>query len=85
MSGIRTNSGKTLNEQWKVFARHALYSKDGNWYMPLERYPGALFDPNGYVVFKTEADFLNCAYLSIGDTVHVPDGISAIPGYRKMR
>lgn len=79
-------SGSILNRDWGVNARHALYREDGRWYHLLERFPGALFDANGYVIFQTEYEFLNCSYLSIGDEVNVkhPKGISAIPGYVRV-
>jgi hypothetical protein len=78
-------TGARLNERWGVGAAHALYIHDGHWYHPLRRFPGALFDRNGYVVFQTEADFRNCPYLSIGKDVSVPKpGISAIPGYVRV-
>ncbi len=85
LSRAKTNYGKVLNEQFRVGAKHALYHKDGTWYMPLERFPGALFDPNGYVLFPTEKDFLECGYIKIGRRVQVPSGISRIPGYKRMR
>ena len=85
MSGTRTDSGEALNAKWKVGARQALYHKDGQWYMPLHRFPGAFFDPNGYVVFKTESDYLRCGYLRIGKRVNVNGGIWSIPGYRRMK
>jgi hypothetical protein len=57
--------------------------------MPLTRFPGALADPNGYVVFKKEEDLQNCdgikfrgkgtANLRIG----VPRGISKLLDYVK--
>lgn len=77
----RTNSGRTLNEQWKVNARHALYHKDGNYYNHLRYFPGALFDPYGYVLFKSESEYLKAASLQHGTQLHVPDGIASIPGY----
>jgi hypothetical protein len=78
-------TGARLNKQWGVGAAHALYIHDGHWYHPLKRFPGALFDENGYVVFQTEADFRNCPYLSIGKDVSVPKpGISAMPGYVRV-
>jgi len=46
--------GRDLNELWQVGALHALYREDGKWYEHLERFPGALFDYNGYVIFKTK-------------------------------
>ena len=49
MPGI---TGRNLNEKWKVGAKHALYHKDGTWYERLEKFPGALFDPYGYILFE---------------------------------
>jgi len=77
----RNLSGKELNELWGVGAKHALYREDGKWYHRLREFPGALFDANGYVVFETEKDYLECEYLQITQHIHVPKGISAIPGY----
>lgn len=85
MSGVRTNTGRNLNEEWGVGARHALYHKDGNWYMPLERFPGAYFDPLGYVLFRTQKEYEGCSHLSIGMRVQVHGGISKIPGYRRVK
>lgn len=85
MSAMKTNSGNSLNLKWNVGARHALYHKDGKWFMPLERFPGALFDPNGYVLFKTKDELLNCKHLSIGERINVPFGISNLSGYIKVR
>ena len=48
MSGTPTNYGKFLNTQWNVGARHALYHREGTFYMPPEQFPAALFDENGH-------------------------------------
>lgn len=85
MSGKRTDSGRRLNKEWRVGAQHALYHKDGNWYMPLERFPGAYFDPYGYVVFRTQKDYEGCENLSIRMRVQVHGGISKIPGYKRVK
>lgn len=78
-------TGARLNVLWGVGARHALYIYDGHWYHQLERFPGALFDENGYLLFQTEAEFRNCRHISIGKDVSVPKpGISAIPGYVRV-
>jgi hypothetical protein len=82
---VRSNGGESLNREWNVGARHSLYHRDGTFYMPLERFPGAYFDPNGYVLFRTEREYVSSPYLSIGERVNVRDGISSIPGYRKMK
>ena len=83
----RRITGRLLNEEWGVNARHALYREDGRWYHVLERFPGALFDANGYIVFDTERTFRSCSYLSIGDEVNVSGsrGIAAIPGYQRVK
>lgn len=79
------DTGRSLNREWRAGARHALYHGDGTWYHVLERFPGAFFDRHGYVLFQTEAAFLNCSDLSIGEHVNVRGGISSIPGYRRLR
>ncbi len=84
MAHYKELRGKDLNQLWEVGAKHALYSKDGKWYHLLRTFPGALFDANGYVVFKTEEDYLKCEYLKIAKHIHVPKGISAIPGYVRI-
>jgi 5-methylcytosine-specific restriction protein A len=73
--------GKQLNEEWKVGARHALFSRDGTWYENLERFPGALFDPKGYVLFKTQGEYRRNAHIKIGKKTNVAGGIASIPGY----
>lgn len=77
----RTASGKQLNIRWGVGASHALYHKDGNWYNHLTRFPGALFDPHGYVLFETEVEYESSPYLQHGTELHVPQLLSAMPGY----
>lgn len=84
-SGYKTNSGEALNREWDVGARHALYHKDGTFYMPLERFPGAYFDTRGYVLFKTEEEYLKDPNLTIGERVNVREGISSLPGYVRKK
>lgn len=83
--GHRTNTGRHLQKLWGIPAVHVLYHRGGNWYRLLERFPGALADPNGFVLFQAEADFQNCAYLEIDQHVHVPSGVSKMPGYKRVR
>jgi len=77
-------SGRSLNELWGVGARHALYHRDGMWYNNLARFPGALFDPNGYVVFATEQAYRSSRHLRIAQETNVANGISSIPEYVRM-
>lgn len=70
-----------MNHEWAVGAAHALYREDGRWYEHLERFPGALFDAGGYIVFWTKEDYQNCPQLRHGKKLNVTGGISSIPGY----
>ncbi len=77
-------NGKKLSKRWNVDVRHKLYHRDGTFYENLSDFPGALFDPNGYIVFKSEQEYINCTYLNIGQKLNVSQGISSIPGYKRM-
>jgi len=77
-------TGDILARRWKVVVRHALYHKDGTWYNNLKRFPGALFDPKGYVVFRTEEEYRRCPNVSIGEETNVRPHISSILGYVRM-
>jgi hypothetical protein len=79
------DNGAHLNELWKIGAEQTRFRETGTFYMPLNRFPGALCDSNGFILFKTEADYRNCSYLRIGSRLSVPRGISKIPGYVRMR
>ena len=46
---------------------------------------GALFDKNGYILFLSENEYLNCGYLKHGIEVHIKDGIFSIPNYIKVK
>ena len=82
---INRDKALRLNEQWRVGASQARYSDDGHWYAALQRFPAALFDANGYVLFESKADYDSSPHLSIGKQISVPKpGISGIPGYVRM-
>jgi hypothetical protein len=73
-----------LNEAWRVGAVQSRYSDDGHWYARVTRFPAALFDRNGYVLFATEQEYLS-ASMSIGKQISVPKpGISALPSYVRL-
>ncbi|MCL5429797.1 MAG: hypothetical protein M1347_08390 [Chloroflexi bacterium] len=79
-------TGEQLNKEWEVNAAHALYNHEGKWYHYLERFPGALFDSNGYILFQSKENYENNPWLRFGEDVHIEgDGISAIPGYVRMK
>lgn len=62
----RTGSGRALNEKWKVGAQHARYHGAGIWFHARERFPAALFDTTGYIVFDTKEDSATCPGVHIG-------------------
>ena len=74
-------NGSTLSRRWNVSVRHALFSETGNWYHHLKKFPGALFDSKGYLLFETEEDYRTCGSLSIKQDIWVPHGIASAPGY----
>ena len=84
MSNNKRITGKLLNDRWNVGAKHALYHKDGEWYHKLRRFPGALFDSHGYVLFATKEEYQKSPFLSIGEELHVNPNIAAMPGYRQV-
>lgn len=78
-------SGRQLNEEWKVGARHALYHRHGRWFNNLQRFPGALFDPSGYALFESKNEYLNCSGVSVKQETNVPGGIESLPNYQRMK
>lgn len=80
----REKAGR-LNAAWGVGAAQVRYSDDGHWYATLERFPAALFDAHGYVLFPTQTDYEESPHLNIGKQISVPKpGISGIPGYVRV-
>lgn len=78
-------TGKKLNIEWSVNAKHSLYREDGKWFHHLIAFPGALFDKHGYILFENKEAYENCEYLQRGVELNVPNGIAQIPGYVRMR
>jgi hypothetical protein len=76
--------GKKINEILGLNAVHSLYSKDSSWYHSLSAFPGILFDPNGYVKFETEQQYLEHPSLQHRQDLHVTDGIDKLAGYIKF-
>ncbi len=69
-------------KEWGVSVLQAKYSHDGHWYSLFTRFPAALVDANGYLLFETEKQFRESPYLALGKQVSVKvPGISGVPGY----
>lgn len=84
MTGQRSNSGARLRAKWAIPAAEVKYHHAGTWFMPLKRFPGALCDPNGYVLFPTKAAYESSPYLRIGARLNVLGVIARVPGYVRM-
>lgn len=81
----RSGSGDELNIRWNVGAAQSRYHRDGKFFMPADRFPAAFFDPDGYLLFRTEREYIESPYLNIGERVNVPGGIASVPGYKRVR
>ena len=77
-------TGKYLNKRWNVGVKQALYRENGTWYHKLQRFPGALFDRHGYIVFENKQEMMECQQLQIGKQISARYGISNIPGYVRV-
>lgn len=71
----------SLSKNWQVEAKQAYFHSEGKQYQLLKEFPGAFFDAEGYILFQTEADFLQNPHMEIGQDVNIPGGIASIPGY----
>ncbi len=84
LASYRISSGEDCRRIWKLPVQKAYYHKDGNWYMPLHEFPGALCDPHGYVLFNTREEYKRSTCLRHGVRLHVKHGISAMSNYQRM-
>ncbi len=91
MVGIPTNYGDNLQRKWNIPARETHFHKKGDFFMPITKWPGALADPNGYIVFQTEEQFKACPgvkYRGEGTPnvrIGVHGGISTLRNYVRKR
>jgi hypothetical protein len=76
--------GPELNDKWHIGAQQAFFSSRGTWFHRLERFPGALCDPNGFVRFETEQEYLGCPSVAVGKETNVRKGICRLAGYVQM-
>jgi hypothetical protein len=84
-ASLHRDKAARLNETWAVGAIQARYSNDGHWYATLTRFPAALFDATGYLLFATEEQYRASPHLRLGKQISVPKpGISAVSGYVRM-
>ncbi|KQN34289.1 hypothetical protein ASE92_11805 [Pedobacter sp. Leaf41] len=75
-------NGKHLIKLLSITALHSLYREDGKWYHHLKKFPGVLFDKNGYIIFATKEDYENNAFLIRQKDLHITNGISSLVEYK---
>ena len=85
MGGYRTNSGENLKRQWNIPAQQVRYHKDGTFFMPINHFPSALCDPNGYIIFNNQEEYMANRHIETGSRINVRCGINKLPGYTKMK
>jgi len=73
-----------LNKILSINALQAFYRKDGRWFHSLFKFPGVLFDANGYVLFENQNAYLEEPKLQKGMRLHVKDGIKSLSSYTKF-
>jgi len=89
VGGIKSDHGEHLRQEHDIPAFQVYYHLEGTFFMPLHKFPGALADKHGYVIFATEEEFLKCGDLDHGGSsknprVHVCLGISRMHQYIKF-
>ena len=77
-------NGNYLNLLLDLKAKQSRYRLDGGWFHHLTRFPGILFDRNGYVWFHTEEEYLNNPGLQRTKDLHVRGGIETLDTYQKF-
>jgi len=80
-------SGRRLKSLWKIEAKQARYHFDSKFFMMLDYFPGALCDPNGFVVFDTKQELFAADGVKAYDgcqRIFVADGIPSLAGYTKV-
>ena len=83
-SALNRDKATDLIAAWGIPVVHARYRETGNWYARLTRFPAALLDAHGYVLFESEEELKSCSFVHVKKQISVPRGISAIPSYVRM-
>jgi len=86
MGGIKTDSGEHVRRQHRIPVAQVRYHWEGSFFMPLEKFPGALADRSGYVIFATTEEYLRSRFLDHRGSLKNPrlgvrGGISHMPTY----
>jgi hypothetical protein len=81
-------SGKSLAIKYSLQVLHSLSRENGVWFRALRKFPEALCDKEGYIVFNQKEDYLNHSGLRHGPNpkqLHVVGGIKKLSEYRLFK
>ena len=76
----RTNTAVFV-ARWNIKCSSARFSEWGNWYAAVNRFPAALIDTNGYIVFESLEKLNSTQGVKFTKQINVPAGISSLSGY----
>lgn len=74
--------GRNLKKKWDLAVNSALFHRGGTWYNQPKRYPVALCDPDGYVVFDDKQSLESAPGVYSGKKINILAGISSFKDYR---
>jgi len=83
--GPRPIRGTQLAAEEGLPVHQAYYHHEGTWYQRITRFPAALFDREGYVVFRSEDAYLKLPGVNVTQKTHIPKGLPSLPGYTRMK
>jgi HNH endonuclease len=76
------SKAEELCKKWEINPTQARHRADGTWYHPLTKFPAAYLDDNGYLWFRTEAEYERSRNDFYGQEDWArPAGISTLPEY----
>jgi hypothetical protein len=81
------NEAARLKAAWHVISEDEYYSYNGRWYMRPAKFPAALFDPHGYVLFRNEEKLRECPHYGTEGGTKInfkKPGISDLHDYVQM-
>jgi hypothetical protein len=70
-----------LVAQWGIQCASARFSEWGNWYAAVSKFPVALLDSHGYILFQTNEALRSSDGVRVTKQINIPDGISSLHGY----
>lgn len=74
-------NGNQLAKKWGLKTAQARYNSKGNWYHTLNRFPAALLDAKGYIIFQNDEELRSYPGVKVTEHINVRHLISTLPDY----